>query len=161
MILLTMGTYPLAFDRMIRAVDELVCRGLIEEEIFAQIGFSKYIPQHLKYERIMDKEVFDRCLKTASALIGHAGMGTITLALENDKPLVVMPRMKKYKEHVNDHQVGTAREFERMGHVLVAYDIDELPGKIRQLKDFKPAPRVCQTEKVAQRIAEFLEEISS
>ncbi len=161
MILLTMGTYPLAFDRMIRAVDELVCRGLVQEEIFAQIGFSKYIPQHLKYERIMDKDVFDRCLKTASALIGHAGMGTITLALENDKPLLVMPRMKKYGEHVNDHQLHTARKFEQLGHILAAYDVDELPEKIRQLKDFKPAPRVSQAEKVARRIAEFLDGLRS
>jgi len=156
LILLTAGTYPLPFDRLIRAVDELVCRGLIEEEIFAQIGCSNYQPKHVKHARIMDKDAFDRCLKTASALIGHAGMGTITMALEHNKPLLVVPRMKKYREHVNDHQVATAREFERMGHVLAAYDIDELPQKIRQLKTFVPALRKAQPDAVAERIKRFL-----
>ena len=161
MILLTVGTYPLPFDRMIRTVDELVHKGFIEEEVFAQIGFSKYIPRYLKYEKVMDKEAFDQCLQTVSALIGHAGMGTITLALEHNKPLLVMPRMKKYKEHVNDHQVATAREFERMGHLLVAYDTDELSSKIRELKTFTPTPRVGQADKVARHIAEFLNGLRS
>lgn len=157
MILLTMGTYPLPFDRMVKAVDEMWHRGLIDEEVFAQIGYGNYVPKYLKYERMMEKEAFDACLASATALIGHAGMGTITLALEHRKPLLVMPRMKKYREHVNDHQVGTARKFEALGHVLVAYEEAELPEKIKYLKGFVPAPRVSQPDQVAARIKRYLD----
>lgn len=160
MILLTMGTYPLPFDRMVEAVDVLMAKKLVEEQLFAQIGCCRYVPKHMEYARIMEKEHFDKCLQSASALIGHAGMGTITLALENHKPLLVMPRLKIYKEHVNDHQVGTAREFERMGHVLAAYSVDELPEKVPQLKTFVPKPRTAQPEAVAERIRRFLDEIA-
>ena len=104
----------------------------------------------------MEKGVFDRVFAEADALIGHAGMGTITMALEHRKPLLVMPRLAKYKEHVNDHQVGTAVEFERMGHVLAAYDVKDLPFKIKQLKFFVPALRVSRANEVAQFISEFL-----
>ena len=161
MILLTMGTYPAPFDRMVKAVDELWHEGLIGEEVFAQIGYSDYVPKYLKYERLMEKEAFDICLASASALIGHAGMGTITLALEHGKPLLVMPRMRKYHEHVNDHQVGTAHKFEELGHVLAAYEVKELPGKIAQLRSFSAKHREHQADRVALRLRRFLEELAS
>lgn len=160
MMLLTLGTYPLPFDRLVKAIDELIDQRVIDCDIFAQIGHSNYIPKNMRYERLIEKDRFDSLCASSSALISHGGMGSIMMALEHSKPLLIMPRLKQFGEVVNDHQVGTAKEFERMGHVLVAYGADELPGKIRQLKDFKPATRVCQAEKVAQRIAEFLEGLS-
>ena len=156
MILLTMGTYPLPFDRMVEAVDLLCKDGLIEDEIFAQIGYTKYIPRYMKYEKLLEKERFDSILSESSALIGHAGMGTITLALEYGKPLLVMPRLKKYGEHVNDHQLGTAVKFEELGCILVAYEEKDLPEKINALKTFVPTPRENQPDRVAKRIQDFL-----
>ena len=157
MIFLTLGTYPLPFDRLLGAVDGMCQKGIITEDIFAQIGYSNYIPKHFRYERLLDKEVFDEILATSSVLIGHAGMGTITLALEHMKPLLVIPRLKKYGEHVNDHQLGTSRKFEELGHVLSAYDIQELPSKIQQLQSFVPKPRISHADQVAARINLFLQ----
>lgn len=156
MILLTLGTYPLAFDRLVLAVDELVAKELIDDEVFAQIGFSNYIPKYMKYEKLMEKEHFDSVLASASALIGHAGMGSISMALNHNKPLLVMPRLEKHGEHVNDHQLHTAKKFEQLGHVLAAYDNDELAEKIAQLKTFTPKARVPNRQGVADRIGAFL-----
>jgi len=86
-------------------------------------------------------------------------MGTITMALENHKPLLVMPRLKKYGEVVNDHQVTIARKFEELGHILVAHTEEELPDKLRELKTFVPKPRTNQAKAVADRIAKFLNEL--
>ncbi len=87
-------------------------------------------------------------------------MGTIAMAMKNHKPLLAMPRMKRYKEHVNDHQVATAKKFEELGHLLAAYSIDELPEKMEQLRSFPPKRRETQAELVAQRIVKFLNELS-
>jgi len=89
-------------------------------------------------------------------MIGHAGMGTITMALENGKPLLVMPRLRKYREVVNDHQVAIARRFEAYGHVLVAYEEKELASKAVELKRFVPARRQTQVEDVVRRVSAFL-----
>lgn len=157
MILLTMGTYPLAFDRLIRAIDDLYGRGFIKDEIFAQIGYSNYLPRNFKHEKLLEREAFDSLLASATAIIGHAGMGTITLALEHSKPLLAVPRLRKFREHVNDHQVGTARKFEELGHILVAYRMEDIPEKIGQLASFVPKPRSCDPGRVAERIGAFLE----
>lgn len=82
------------------------------------------------------------------------------MALNHKKPLLVMPRSYKYGEHVNDHQLHTARKFEQLGHVLAAYDTDQLSEKIKQLKTFVPKTCVPNRQGVIDRINQFLTEIT-
>jgi beta-1,4-N-acetylglucosaminyltransferase len=157
MIFLTLGTYPMGFDRLLIAIDELCGKGVIPDELFGQIGHTDYAPKHFKYVKIMGKEDFDDVFNKAEEIISHAGMGSISMALERGKPLLVIPRLARFKEVVNDHQVGTAHKFEALGHVVAAYDISELPEKIAKLKTFVPTPRSDQAGLVAARIKRFLE----
>ena len=158
MIFLVVGTlFP--FDRLVMAVDNAVAENLIEEDVIAQVGKGGVKCQNIKCVEFLDKVEFDEHVRNASCLISHAGMGNINMALTNNKPLLVMPRLSKYKEHVNDHQLDTARKFEKLGHLLVAYTVDQLPDKIKQLKTFVPKKRQSQPDLVAARITEFLETI--
>ena len=158
MIFLTVGTqFP--FDRLVRAIDGIIDDGLISERLFAQTGESSYKPRNFESAASLEKRVFDNYVKQASSIIGHAGMGTITMALDNHKPLLVMPRLKKYGEVVNDHQVASARKFSELGHILVAYDVKDLPDGIKKLKNFIPRERKINSEAVVNRIRSFLESL--
>lgn len=157
MIFLTVGTYPLQFDRLVKTVDMAVRDGHVHEEVFAQTGACSYKPEHMKYASMLDKSEFDDRFRDADSIIGHAGMGTISMALDQDKPILVAARMSQYKEHVNDHQVSTADMFESLGHVLVAHKMSEFPQKICELKSFIPAKRRATPHLVADKIAEYLE----
>lgn len=160
MIFITVGTqFP--FDRLVKAFDEVVSRNGFEEEIFAQIGNSSYRPQNFEAISSLEKKVFDKHICEASCIISHAGMGTITTALEHNKPLLVMPRLKKYGEVVNDHQVAIARKFEEFGHLLVAYNIEDLPDRIRELKNFVPRKRKANPQAIAERISHFLSSLQN
>ncbi len=155
MIFLTVGTlFP--FDRLVRAVDDAVASGVIEQPVFAQIGRTKFAPKNIEYVEVIDKHTFDDKVSASDYIISHAGIGSITMALENAKPLLVMPRMKRYREHVNDHQVVTARKFEELGHILVAYEAGDLPEGMRKLKNFIPRERRVNPEAVVDRIYRFL-----
>jgi UDP-N-acetylglucosamine transferase subunit ALG13 len=158
MIFLTVGTV-MPFDRLVQAVDEAVAAGIIKTSVFAQIGETSLRPRNMEYAAVLDKHDFDRKVAEAEYLISHAGMGSITTALERDKRLLVMPRRKRFREHVNDHQVATARKFGALGHVLVAYDAGEIPRRLQEIVSFAPAPRVSQADRVAGRIMQFLEQI--
>jgi len=159
MIFLTVGTYPLPFNRLLKIVDECISKGLISDSVFAQIGACTYKPCNMRYIDLLEKRAFDKYMRDASYIIGHAGMGTITMALEHNKPLLVLPRRRQYKEHVNDHQVSTARKFEQLGHVVAAVCECDFQDKYEQLSTFIPKKRVCQTRDVAERIACFLQEV--
>ena len=155
MIFLTVGIqFP--FDRLVKAVDEALGKGLIDEELFAQIGETSYKPRNFESAASLEKKLFDKYVMQASGIIGHAGMGVITMALSNDKPLLVMPRLRRHREVVNDHQVAIARKFEELGHVLVAYQKEDLPKKAQDLKDFVPRKRQNQVEEVTERVRGFL-----
>ncbi|MGA2679669.1 MAG: glycosyltransferase [Sedimentisphaerales bacterium] len=155
MIFLTVGTqFP--FDRLVRAVDSIIDKGLISETLFAQIGESSYKPRNFESAACLEKGVFDDYMRQASGIIGHAGMGTITMALCNHKPLLVMPRLRRYHEVVNDHQSAIAKKFSELGYVLAAYDTEDLPESIRQLKTFVPKEREANPDAVADRIRDFL-----
>ncbi|MBA7651210.1 hypothetical protein ES703_59027 [subsurface metagenome] len=158
MIFLTVGTqFP--FDRLVKCVDDAVSQNGFKEEIFAQIGESSYRPRNFEGVSSLEKRLFDKRIREASGIISHAGIGTIMMALDNRKPLLVMPRLRKYGEVVNDHQVAIARKFEELGHILVAYDTKDLLQKMKQLRTFVPRKRKAQPHAVAERIARFLNEL--
>lgn len=159
MIFLTVGTqFP--FDRLVKEVDNAMDRGLVGDEIFAQIGQSSYQPRNFPAVSSLDKHAFDDKFRQASAIISHAGMGSITMAMEYQKPMLVMPRCKKFHEVVNDHQISIAKEYEKSGYILVAYTEDELADKLAELKTFVPKKRVTQPEAVARRIKDYLNSLS-
>jgi beta-1,4-N-acetylglucosaminyltransferase len=156
MIFVTVGTsFP--FDRLIQAVDEFAGRDEIDAAIFAQVGQGGYRPQNFGSVETLDKKKFDEYFDKADAVIAHAGMGTITMALAQHKPILVMPRLKQFRELVNDHQLATAKRFEQLGHVIAVYHTSKLPEKIKFLKLFQPVPRESQVEKVSERIEIFLQ----
>ena len=158
MIFLTVGTqFP--FDRLVKSVDEAISRDSFGEEIFAQIGESSYQPRNFEAVPFLEKGLFDRHMREASGIISHGGIGTIAMAMEHNKPLLAMPRLKRYREVVHDHQVAIVRRFELSGYILVAYEAAELPAKIKQLNNFVPRQRKAEPQAVAERIATFLNEI--
>lgn len=155
MIFLTIGTQE-PFDRLVRTVDELVSEGIFAEEVVGQTG-DGYCPRHFSSYSIMDKTVFDRYMAESKFVISHAGMGSIITAYTLQKPMIVMPRLRKFREHVNDHQLHTARKFEELGVVMTARDKTELKDKIGCMATFLPAPRQADVQRLIARISGFLE----
>lgn len=158
MIFLTVGTeYP--FDRLVRTVDEMADRGELFDTVFAQIGNSKYLPRNMEWIDIMPRSEYEQYMKDCTAVIAHAGMGTIIQCIEMRKPLLVMPRLPEHGEIVSDHQLGSTRKFGEQGYILFAENETELPAKIYELRDFVPLERPAEDTKISQHIIAFLEKI--
>jgi UDP-N-acetylglucosamine transferase subunit ALG13 len=159
MIFVTVGTqFP--FDRLIEAVDRAVEAGRITDEVFAQTGEAAYTPRHFPAEPSLEKDAFDEYVRRATGIISHAGIGSMTMAMAWSKPMLVMPRLARYGEVVNDHQVAIARQFSKSGYVLFAADERELLEKVIELPFFVPRPRIAQREAVSRRVVEFLNELT-
>ena len=56
----------------------------------------------------------------------HAGVGSILTAIEHGKPVIAVPRRKKYGEHIDDHQLEITRELEKEGKITVVCDVRDL-----------------------------------
>lgn len=154
MIFVTSGSM-LPFDRLFKIIDDAVASGLIQEEVFDQIGDGNYEPKNFKYVRYLEKGEFDQYINSASLVIGHAGIGVIIQALSSNTPLLVLAREARLGEHVNDHQISTANKFEELGHILT-FNEQTLGERLEQAKDFKPSPRKPNVEAVSREIGQFL-----
>lgn len=139
LIFLTVGTWRVGYDRLIKAVDELAGNGVITDEVIAQTGYSSYRPEHLTVMDFCSPEEFASFISRAKLVVSHAGMGTIIETVKRAKPIVVLPRKTDLGEVDNDHQFTTAKQLEAEGKILVAYEVFDLPAKLEQAKTFIPA----------------------
>ena len=138
MILLTVGG-QLPFDRLVEAVDRWALREG-RDDVFAQIGESRYEPRAIRVHRFLEPREFNLKVMEAEAIVAHAGVGTIISALQHGKPILVLPRRRRYGEHRSDHQVEMARRFAERGWVLAAMCEAELPALLSRLESFSPEP---------------------
>lgn len=129
------------FDRLIRVVDQWA-GGENVLEIFAQIGESDYRPKNFEFTRLLTRNDFDARLNQSSSIVSHAGTGTIIQALSKQKPLLVFPRLQRFAETRNDHQVGTAQHFASKGQLLAAFDETQLAACLQRFQAFHPETEI-------------------
>lgn len=127
MIFVTVGTHEQQFNRLIKAVDDLVADGTIKEEVIIQKGFSDYEPKHCKAYKLIGYKDMQKYYDEARTVITHGGPASFMAVLERGKTPIVMPRLKKFNEHVNDHQDYFCREVEkRTGSIVVVNNKSDL-----------------------------------
>lgn len=156
MIFVTVG-HQMPFDRMIRLVDQWAVEAP-GVRIFAQIGESAYRPVNFEFARLLSRQDFDTRLECCSSVVAHAGTGTIIQVLMKNKPLLVYPRLSRYAETRNDHQVGTAKHFANKGQLLAAFDEQEFLSCLRMFQTFQPKHEVgpSASSELLARIREFI-----
>lgn len=138
MIFVTVGT-QLPFDRLITAMDRWASRHP-HTEVFAQIGNTNYLPEHLRWAHHLDPDEFRAKGEAAQVIVSHAGIGNVLLARELQKPLIVMPRRAELKEHRNDHQLATVKWLEGKPGIEVVYDIKALGQALQNAENAPKAP---------------------
>lgn len=153
MIFVAVGTqFP--FDRLIRYVDEWAAQHQIEG--VAQIADGAYLPQHLRWERFMATDVFNRHLQAASLIISHAGMGNIITALENRKPIIVMNRQHVLGEHRNDHQLDGLEWMGKLPGVYTASTQEALYALLERQHELAPA--TATADACRQTLVDFIDQ---
>lgn len=132
MIFVTVGTHEQPFDRLLKAIDDLKRDGIITEEVIIQSGYSIYVPKYCKWEKLIPYKDMIKNVENARIVITHGGPASFIMPLQIGKIPVVVPRQRKFNEHVNNHQVEFARNVaQRMGNIIPVEDINELGGIIK------------------------------
>ena len=154
MILVTLGTQKFQMDRLIQAVDELA--ESVSEEIFVQTGNSTYVPKHCSSKSFVDAQEFQRRIEECSVLITHSGVGTIMRGIRAGKPVVVVPRLARYHEHVDDHQVQIAEAFASKKCVIYCEELTKLGEAVSKARTYSFSPYNVPKSNVEDIILEFL-----
>ena len=125
MIFATVGSAE-PFDRLVKALSELPGT----EEIVIQSGTSSTKPNHGHCVPFMTYEELGARIASARVVIAHAGVGTIMTVLQHGKRPLVVPRLAKLGEAVDDHQTAFARRLHDQGLVTLVEDTTELASLI-------------------------------
>ena len=124
-IFITLGSQKFQFNRLLKAIDRLCENKIINsEDVFAQIGYSDYLPQYYNYKKFLDREEFDNQMRRAKIVITHGGTGAIIGAVKKGKKVIAVPRLAKYGEHVDNHQIQIINEFEKLDMINACKDMD-------------------------------------
>ena len=127
MIFVTLGTQDKHFDRLLKAVYKLET----DEKIVAQIGSTEFKSskpeEKFEIHKFLSNEEFEKYMDEARVVITHAGVGTIVYGLKKHKKMIVAARLKKYGEHVNDHQLQILQTFASEGYIIPLENFDDLP----------------------------------
>lgn len=132
MIFVTVGTHEQPFNRLIEEVDRLKKEGIITDEVFIQTGFSTYEPQYCDWKSIISYSEMEDHMANADIIITHGGPATFMGAIAKGKKPIVVPRLEKFGEHVNDHQIEFAIAVQnRLSTIFTVTDISELEALLK------------------------------
>jgi anti-anti-sigma factor len=115
MIFVTVGTEQYQFNSLLDWVGILLDYGFIDEEVVVQYGSSTSLPNGVQGFKSLPEKDLKALIDRSRLVIAHCGEGTALLLEDLAKPYVLVPRMRRYGEHVDDHQVDLADALEKQG----------------------------------------------
>lgn len=130
MIFVTLGTHELSFSRLLNELEKID----VDEDVIIQCGNTEFESSKYEVVSFLDKERFDYCMDKSSLIICHGGVGSILQGLKHNKKVIAAPRLSKYNEHNDDHQVEISTKFSEKGYVTLYLDGDDLKECIEKTK---------------------------
>ena len=157
MILVTLGTQDKKFTRLLEKIDELIDKKIITDKVVVQAGYSAdYKSSNMKIFDLISKEEFDKLISECNVLITHGGVGAILTGLKYNKKVIAVPRLKKYKEHVNDHQIQIVKNFNEEGLIIGSF-VDDLENNFLKINKFNPKKFKSNKDNMLKLVQELID----
>lgn len=156
MIFVTIGTQDKQFKRLLIEIERLIKIGKIKEKVVAQIGNTKFSTE-LDSEKMQIVEFttpneMAELIKNASFIITHGGVATIIEGIDLGKKIIAVPRLRKYREHVNDHQLQIIQNFNLNGYIIGVDGVEGVEKALDRVDQFVPKKYVSNNEKFVEEL---------
>ncbi len=148
MIFVTVGTDNHDFSRLVKWMDSLSAG----RKVVMQIGNTKYEPLNAEWFRFESNQRIAELYSRSGMIVTHAGAGSIMRSLLEGKKPIVVPRLRRYGEHVNDHQLDLARSLSQRGMIALANDPATLSLALKRSRIMTRRPSALK-----KRLAAYLE----
>ncbi len=158
MIFVTLGTQDKSFHRLLEAIDKAIEKEEIKEKVIVQAGHTKYESKNMEIFDLISPDEFSKLIDECDILITHGGVGSILTAVKKGKKVIAAARLKKYKEHTNDHQKQIIKEFEKEGYLVELKDFNQLGKTLKKIEKFKQKKFKSNTKEMIKLIENLVEE---
>jgi len=147
-ILVTVGTTYFGFTRVLEAVDFTLIYSKAEHRVITQTGTDtfKWYYKDVEYHPFIAPDEYINLVKKATKIITHAGPGTLyTIARYSSVMPLVIPRLKKYGEHVTNHQLVFSKYIRKQlpnSHKKYLLSDTDISEAIKRYIAEKPTPNI-------------------
>ncbi len=159
MILVILGTQDMSFKRLLKMIENEIKENNIKDKVIVQAGQTKFTSKYMEILDLISPSKFNKLIKEADLIITHGGVGSIITGLKENKKVIAVPRLSKYKEHENDHQKQIVNEFTKMGYILSANNKKELEKALSDVKNFKPKEYKSNNNKMVKLIENYIDNL--
>jgi UDP-N-acetylglucosamine--N-acetylmuramyl-(pentapeptide) pyrophosphoryl-undecaprenol N-acetylglucosamine transferase len=133
-VVVTFGTqkgYPFrrGLDALLRVLPSVLAPGA---EVMWQTGVTDLSGLSIEASPIVPAAQVREAMAEADLVIAHAGVGSALTALDQGRVPVLLPRLRKYGEMVDDHQLMIAAELESRGLAVSRAPEDLTPDDLRR-----------------------------
>jgi UDP-N-acetylglucosamine transferase subunit ALG13 len=132
-IFATVGSTQIPFERFMNALGQLP-----GEQLFVQHGPVEPPAGAARASAFMQFPEVIESMEAADVVVCHAGAGSILCALRSGHMPVVVPRLQRFEETVDDHQLEFSRALAAEGKVIAVEDLSRLAGAV------EAAPTRCR-----------------
>ncbi len=159
MILVTLGTQDKSFKRLLDIVNNAIENNIIKDEVIVQCGHTAYKSKNMKIFDFCSQKKLESLIKKCDLLITHAGVGSIISGLTFNKKIIAVPRLSKYKEHTNDHQLQILNKFSEYKYILALNEKDNFADVYKKVKNFKPKKYKDNSLKIINVINDYIKDV--
>lgn len=161
MIFVCLGSQSFQFNRLLVEIDRLIENGLIHDYVFAQTGSSDYLPKNFDFKPFLSHDEFKELSDRAELIISHGGTGALINASKKGKNIIAVPRLSKYGEHVDDHQLQIVEALFSQGYIRRVLDISNLGQQINDALSNPIRKKYSNESHIVDILEKYIEEMFS
>lgn len=144
------------FSRLLDAVGSFVLK--LPQPVVVQNGQTPFRGTDCIIQPFVELGEYTQLIAEAELLILHAGAGSIIHSIQAGKVPVVMPRLAKYGEIVDDHQLELARAMAALGKVILAEEAGDLEKAVEKALQRRNSTLSIETPRMVRLIDDVLQE---
>lgn len=156
MILVLLGTQNNSFHRLLQEVQKNIDNKTIKENVIVQKGYTKFESANMTLYNQLPMDELEKIISKANFIITHGGVGSIINSIKQRKKVIAVPRLKKYNEHVNDHQIDIVESFNKMGYIIGIEDVSQLNEALKKIKKFEPKKYIQNTGNIIKIVENYI-----
>jgi UDP-N-acetylglucosamine transferase subunit ALG13 len=124
-VVVIVGTDHHPFNRLIGWTNEWLCgHGDMSDRCFVQYGTASVRPT-CSGSQFLEVSPLSALLDTAEVIVCHGGPGSISEAWVRGRRPIVVPRLARLGEHVDDHQTEFCQQVAELGKIALAQTLPE------------------------------------
>lgn len=159
MILVLLGTFKIDFKRPVIAIENAIKCGDVSEEVIVQSGHTLYSSDYLTIQPFFEPKQLDELYQRAEIIVTHGGVGSILRGFKMNKKIIAIPRLHKFKEHVDDHQLDILEEFAKHNYLIYWHEDESFKDVLFKARNFQPSPFVSTKKDLESFLINYIDNI--